>query len=277
MEMVKTIINTALVMTVAVSCTAAHSYSWEKFEMDGHRTGVTIPDVDNVEKALGAVEGDVYLAPNGSRYTGGSVVSAAGTMIEAQPAMAKVKQVIGYAPVEMTKSYPECALSNWAVDAMMVQGEKMTGRKADIGILNFGGIRVDMPAGNVLYDDLSSMVPFKNYLSYVKLKGEDVENIFKFFARKNAQVLGGVKFTIRDGQIGELLIGGKPFDRNAVYTVATVDFLLDGGDSLYVAKNALDLDITESKLFDVLYAYVQEQTAKGNCIEAKADGRVTIE
>lgn len=277
MEMVKAIVKTVLVLSVAVSCSDGYRYSWEKFPMDGHRSGVVVANADNVAEAIGTLSEGVYHAPSGIDCASGTAVAVAGDMIDSQTHMSHVKKVIGYAPEAMTKSRPQSLLSNWAVDAMLARTAEITGVKPDVGIINFGGIRVDMPQGDVLYDDLASMFPFRNYISLVRLKGADLENIFKFFARKRTEAIGGdVRFTVSDGKIGELLVRGKPVDSEKVYTVATVDFLLDGGDSLYVAKNAVGLEITDIVLFDLLHGYVQNLTAEGKYIESALDDRIII-
>ena len=61
----------------------------------------------------------------------------------------------------MEAYFPESALSNWFVDILMAKVEKLSGKKVDIGIANFGGIRVDMPQGDIILDDMLSMFPFK--------------------------------------------------------------------------------------------------------------------
>ena len=61
MEMVKTrLIPLAALVLLACSCQYEYEYSWEKYRMDGHRTGVTAPTAENVDKALGVVNGDTY-------------------------------------------------------------------------------------------------------------------------------------------------------------------------------------------------------------------------
>lgn len=277
MEMVKTVIKTVLFLAVAVSCSDGYHYSWEKFPMDGHRSGVVMSSENNVSAAMGYVSDSVYHAPSGVDYAGETAVVVAGDMIDAQPLMAHVKKVVGYAPESMTKSRPQSLLSNWAVDAVVARTPEITGVKPDVGILNIGGMRVDMPQGDVLYDDIASMFPFRNFISLVKLKGADLENIFKFFARKRTEAIGGdVRLTVSDGKIDELLVNGEPVDAEKVYTVVTVDFLLDGGDSLYVAKNAVGLEITDIVLFDLIYGYVQDLTAEGKNIESALDDRIII-
>ena len=276
MEMVQAkIIALAAAAVVAASC--GPRYSWEHFVMDGHRTGVTVPTADNVAGALGTVDGDRYVAPNGTEYPKGSATYAvAADMIGAQAVMARVKEVIGRSERELVAHAPESELSNWLVDHIMEDVAKLTGRRVDVGISNFGGIRVSLPEGDVFLDDLLSMFPFKNYLCYVALKGSDLQEIFDRMAAARPQVLGGVKFVVTDHTIDTLLVGGRPIDPEATYGVATIDFLLDGGDNLNIARNAKELIITDVKIIDSMLPYARSYAEAGQPITYFTDGRVVV-
>lgn len=267
----------AAVVLLVCSCQYDFQYSWEKHRMDGHRTGVTIPNATNVAQALGTVDGDVYTAPNGRTFPRGSATyAAAADMIGVQEEMARVKEVVGYAPEAMVRRAPECELSDWIVDEMMVDVARLTKRKVDVGITNFGGIRVDMPQGDVILDDLLSMLPFKNYLSYVALKGSDLQAIFDYMAKTRVQVLGGVKLVVDGDKVESVLIGGKPLDPKKTYGVATSDFLLDGGDGLTIGKNAKELIVTDQTIIDGILPYARRLQAAGKPIAYQTDGRVVV-
>ena len=248
---------------------------WERVHMDGSRTGATAPDADNVRQALGEVRDGVYYAPNGKVFKEGAVVKAAELLIAAQPQMAYVKEVIGYSPREVDSSTrPQNEIANLIVDRIMAKTAEITGKKVDAGIANFGGIRVDLPQGNVLLDDILSMLPFENYLSYVQLKGSDLRALYKQFAEGRMQVVGGVELTIKDHQLVDIKVGGEPLDDNKLYGLATIDFLLDGGDDVFCARNAQDLIITKTLVRDAVLPYMRELTAAGKNIEYHLDNRV---
>ena len=272
-------VETKLIPFVAalmVISSCGYNYAWESYVVDGSITGVTAPTADNVDQALGTVEDGVYTAPNGKVFIEGTVMDVARNMISVQPEMADLKTVVGHASHDMGAERPESELSNWAVDCIMRDTEKATGHKVDVGILNFGGIRVDLAAGDITKDDVMSMFPFRNYLCYVCLKGEDLKAIFDHMAEYRVEVLGGVKLVVADKKVESVEVGGEPFDPQRWYGVATVDFLLDGGDHLYVAKNAKELIITDMLVVDSILPHVIETTAVGKDIEYFIDGRVVV-
>jgi 2',3'-cyclic-nucleotide 2'-phosphodiesterase (5'-nucleotidase family) len=130
-----------------------------------------------------------------------------------------------------------------------------------------------MPQGTVLMDDLMSMFPFKNYLAMVTMKGSEVQKLFQRMSRR-PQVLGGVKFVVKDGEILELLVGGEPIDENRIYNVATIDFLLTGGDGIFSECEFEETLNSDQLVFDFILAYVRDLAAKGQPIAKERDGRV---
>ena len=253
------------VMIVSVSAAAQDEFalSWTRKPVDGRMTGVVSAGPDNVAEAMGYIERGRYHSPSGRVYGRKSSVTRAATlMIGAQESMREVKQVIAFSSEEMVKDGPESALSNWFIDALMESVSEISGRKVDIGFTNFGGIRVDMPKGDVLLDDILSMFPFRNNLCYLELRGRDVRAILEQMASSGWQVIGGVRcVSSRDGRLLSAEVDGEPLDDDKTYGVATVSFLLDGGDGYSIAKNALRLDIFPQVIIDATLHYVKSLTA----------------
>lgn len=252
------------------------SYSWHRDRIDGRRTGVSSPSADNVTEALGSVSGNKYYAPSGKIFKGGSVAAAAALVIDAQPVMAPVKQVIGYSPEVMTAAYPESGLSNLFVDTIMDAVEKASGKHVDVGIVNFGGIRVDMPEGDILVDDIMSMFPFKNSIVYVSLKGSRLREILDSMAEGGFQVLGGLRVVAENGRIVSAEVGGEPLEDEKIYGLATITFLLHGGDDLFLGENVEESVEYPVDIYDVMMDYITAETEAGRDITYGTDGRVVI-
>ncbi len=270
----KKLVILLLASSLAVLPAGAFGFKWKSIPVDASRTGVTCPSADNVPEAMGRMKGRAYVAPNGRVFKGRSATAkAARLMLDAQPDMATVKEVIGFCPTGLESGGAENVLGDWAVDILMAAAEKEAGRKIDVGVLNHGGIRIDMPKGNVLMDDLMSMFPFKNYLSYFTMKGSEVRALLAANARREP-VLGGVKVTVKDGQLVDALVGGEPIDDDRDYTVASIDFLVTGGDDIFAGRQMDGLVSTELLVFDVILDYVRGLAADGKYIEKEKDGRI---
>lgn len=257
---------------------SAQEYEWKSVKMDGSRTGCVSPSKDNISQALGTFKGNKYVAPNGKVYRKrSSVGKMARIVMDAQSEMARVKDVIGYSTRAMEKDYPESALSNWFVDLLMARTESLAGKKVDVGVANFGGIRVDMPEGEIILDDMLSMFPFKNQLVYVEHTGRQLKSILDNMAANGFEVLGGVRVVAEDGKILSAEIGGEPIEDDKVYGVATISFLLAGGDGLSLQDNAVSVTVFEEEdIIDAVLEYVYAETAQGRPIEYETDGRVII-
>ena len=270
----------AVLSVIALSAVSvfAQEYKWQNDALDGSRTGCTSPSKDNVTEALGTFKGGKYVAPNGKTYKKNSIVAkTAKVVLDAQPAMARVKDVVGYSTEAMSARYPESALSNWFIDLLMARTEVLAGKKVYLGVANFGGIRVDMPKGDIILDDMLSMFPFKNQLAYVELTGKQVRTMLETMAAGRFQVLGGVRVVAEDGKLVSAEVAGEPIDDDKVYGVATISFLLTGGDGLALGENALNVKVFEDEdIIDAVLAFVNAETAAGRPIEYKADGRVTV-
>lgn len=255
----------------------AQEYTWKTDRMDGSRTGCKSPSENNVEECLGKIARRGYEAPNGKVFPRRSATGRiAECVIQAQPKMAKVKKVIGYAPEEIYVDYPESPLSNWFIDRIMESAEKFSGKKVHIGVGNFGGIRVDRISGNIIMDDILSMFPFRNQIVYLEHKGSTLKKLLDEMAADHFHVLGGVQVIAEDGRIVSALIDGKPIEDDKVYGVATISFLLNGGDGLHMAKDAANIIRSKEDIKVFMLNYINEQTALGRPITGSCDGRVVI-
>ena len=275
-HMNRILLSCALILSLNIS-SQGQEYTWSGDVMDGHRTACTTPSKANVKETVGYFKGKTYVAPNGKTFPAGSATAkVARIVLDSQPAMARVKDVIAYSTESMSKKWPESPLSNWVVDLLMQQGEKHFGKKVDIGITNFGGIRVDMPKGDVILDDMLSMFPFKNQLVYVEHKGSTIRKILEGMLPYNIQVLGGLRIVIEDGKLTSVNVGNEPLDDEKVYGLLTISFLLNGGDNLRLADDALNIIPSDVDVKDAVLAHVYAETAAGRPIESSIDNRVII-
>lgn len=261
-------------LCVVVGCSAG--YSWSAIKVDAHRTGVKPTTADNTREAMGYVQDGTYYAPSGRVYSEGATPELARILIDAQPEMASLKQVIAHAPKAMSSHYPQSELSNFAVDCIMEGVEELTGRKVDVGIMNFGGIRCDIPQGDVLLDDIMSMFPFKNYLVYVQVDGKQLRRIFEDMASRKLQAVGGVEVVINGKTVESLKVGGEEVRDDKLYGIGSIDFLLNGGDKIHLGEGAVEVVRTGVLLRDCILKKVYALSEAGLPLEYHLDNRVVI-
>lgn len=280
--MAKTEIDMRRILTIVAALSlalglSAQEYSWKAVKMDGTRAGCSYSSPDDIDKTIGKIEKGAYVAPNGAKFKKNSAVAkVAALVIDAQPTMAAKKEVIGYSDHEIKEGRPESELSNLIVDLIMAEVQEVTGKQVHWGMINYGGIRADLPSGNILMDDVESMLPFINYLVYVEHKGSQVRKILEDMAPRRFQALGGVKIVVENKQIVSIEIGGEPLDDDKVYGMASISFLLNGGDGIRLAENALAIETLGAIVNEPVIKHIKKETAAGRKIGYKKDGRITI-
>ena len=110
-----------LLPLLAVACSGGPSIQWQRIPMDGHRIGAVSVTAENMATALGHFEDETYVAPSGVRYgPDDAVTRAAAVLLEVQPKMAALKQVVGHSARVMMddRDNPDLPLGNLVVDAL---------------------------------------------------------------------------------------------------------------------------------------------------------------
>jgi len=191
------------------------------------------------------------------------------------PELAQLKAVVGTSREGMKKYHPESPLSNWAADMLIFEAERLTGVKCDLAIMNFGGIRTEMPKGDIILEDVRSMFPFKNNIAVVQIPGERLYAVLDSLARSHMQALSGVEMvSSRANGIESLKIGGENFDRSKVYNLATIDFLLGDGDNMHLSNGSVGCKVADATVFDAAMHYIGTMKEQGKTIDAVCDGRI---
>lgn len=267
-------------MALMLCCVVAQAqdYTWETHVMDGSRTGCKAASAVNADETIGVVrQNGSYVAPSGTvfpKYS--STAKVASIVLEAQPEMTDLKSVIAYSEDEMPQSSRESKLSNWFVGIIMDKVSALSGKKSDVGICNFGGIRKGMPKGDVLLDDIQSMFPFKNYLVHLEMTGSELRKNFEKMAAGKFQAVGGVSIEVADGKLVSVLVGGEPLKDDQVYNVATISFLLHGGDGLSLADDSIKVDNYDVLIYDAVMEHINALTASGQSIKGSDVCHVVI-
>ena len=181
---------------------------------------------------------------------------------------------LGMSRVAMNARRPESLLSNWAAD-VLVEGSTATGLPAaDMGLVNIGGLRNNMPKGIVRRGDILQISPFENSLVVLELKGKDVLKLMQNIAAVGSEgVSSSVRIVIsKDKKLVRATINGKEISRKHTYTIATLDYLAEGNDKMYALKKAKKRHETGQKVRDVM----MENIIKHRIIDSKMEGRITI-
>ena len=177
---------------------------------------------------------------------------------------------------------------------------------ADVAVVNGGGIRADIPAGDITFEQIISVHPFGNEMCMCEVTGQELMDALELSVASLPLEFGGflhvsgMSFTIDmsvessvvldenqmfvevsgERRIKDLMIGGEPVDPAKTYTLASHNFKLkSAGDGYSMFKDnnfLLDCVMIDNQ---VLINYIVEKLG-GTVGEEYADlwgqGRITI-
>ena len=295
--------------------------------LDGHSHSVW--EMELVQNAAGE---DVILTSTGTKLNnvGSLFIAEDGTLTsalhseslfqdeEAEAFIATVKaqyeetlnQVVANTAVDLTTKDPatgeravrtaETNLGDLCADAYrFVLG-------ADIAFVNGGGVRADIPAGDITYGQILSVHPFGNMACLIEATGQQILDALEMSSRDVPNECGGflqvsgLTYEINVGvessvvvddkgsfvevagerRVQNVLVNGEPIDPEATYTLASHNYMLkSGGDGLNMFQG--DTLLQDEVLIDnqVLINYIVD-TLGGVVGEEYSDpygqGRITI-
>ncbi|EDP57478.1 bifunctional UDP-sugar hydrolase/5'-nucleotidase UshA [Vibrio sp. AND4] len=107
--------------------------------------------------------------------------------------------------------------------------------KADFAVMNSGGVRDSIEAGDITYKDVLTVQPFGNMVSYVDMSGQEVLDYLNVVATKPTDSgayaqFAGIKMTVENGQVSDVYIGGKQIRLDGQYRFTVPSYNASGGD-----------------------------------------------
>lgn len=155
---------------------------------------------------------------------------------------------------------------------------------ADIAMINAGGIRSSLDAGNISKKEVYSILPFDNKVGVVCITGRKLKDIIrsglKNYKNQGGEFMqvSGISYTIKLNDKNEAMLidvrfMSKVLNENRKYRVALPDYVINGGGGL---PQIPKYNICEDKFAadtDVLSFYIQ----KLGEVKPMKEGRITIE
>lgn len=187
---------------------------------------------------------------------------------------AKMKTVIGVATETMSAHKPESLLSNLSADIYRQAGSEYMKAPVDIAIVNLGGLRTTIPAGDITVGKVFELMPFENELVILWLKGDKLNDLCQYFAGMGGEGVSGLRMTVSNGKAMKITILGEPLDPTKTYTIATNDYLAGGNDKMVQLAMYEKRTNTGIKIRDMFLGYIKNETAHGREISSKLDGRI---
>jgi 2',3'-cyclic-nucleotide 2'-phosphodiesterase (5'-nucleotidase family) len=187
----------------------------------------------------------------------------------------QMAEVIGEATEDLTYSRTaESPLANLVADAFRREG--MT----QIAVHNVGGIRARVVQGKITWGNAFEVLPFQNTLVTLQLTGSQLKKTLErsLVSTVGLAAVSGIRVRLdRNKPAGErvvsmVLLDGSAVQDSKLYSVATNDFVLAGGDGY--DEFAKGTGITDTGIFlrDILVQYIRSH----RIISPKLDGRIVV-
>lgn len=175
----------------------------------------------------------------------------------------------------------EAPLGNLIADAM-----RSAFPGSDFAFMNPGGIRADLPKGEVKFGDLAKVQPFGNTLVKLTLTGAQIRTLLQQqwgvkadgTADTKTLQISGLKYSanlalpIPQRVTSLTKTDGTPIEDNKEYTAVVNNFMAAGGDNYKVLTEAKESVVGPNDL-DIFYKYIVD-TFKGGAITAMIEGRI---
>ncbi|WP_434577867.1 5'-nucleotidase C-terminal domain-containing protein [Thermoanaerobacterium thermosaccharolyticum] len=189
-------------------------------------------------------------------------------------------EVIGQAAIDLTRAqsaqpYGDSILGNWAAQVT----KDAVG--SDFGFANNGGLRIDIPKGNITVGTIYQLMPFDNTIVTIKMTGAQIKTVLEQAVQdggKGIQVAGlSFKYDPSMPSMQRVFVmkksDGSPIDMNASYLVATNNFMGTGGDGF---KGFTDPDVAKSYIdtYKLVRDAFIDAVKNQKTVTAKIDNRI---
>jgi len=156
----------------------------------------------------------------------------------------QIGEVLGVNKTRLVRDYrAESSLGSFVADVMRERAH------ADVAIENAGGLRWDIPAGEINKGHVLDALPFLNYLWTFQMTGAQIREVLEHslsLIHGMAQVSGLRAIYDMRQPVGhrlvELRIGGQLVDDRKLYRVGITNFIAEGGDEYYTLMKSQPIE-----------------------------------
>ncbi|WP_271273527.1 bifunctional UDP-sugar hydrolase/5'-nucleotidase UshA [Aliamphritea hakodatensis] len=118
---------------------------------------------------------------------------------------------------------------------VLIAQAQMDKTQSDLAVMNSGGVRDSIAAGDITYKDVLKVQPFANAVAFVELSGAELLDYLAVVAEKPVDSgafaqFAGVQLEVVGGKLDKVLVAGQPVDPAGTYRMAINSYIASGGD-----------------------------------------------
>jgi 2',3'-cyclic-nucleotide 2'-phosphodiesterase (5'-nucleotidase family) len=156
----------------------------------------------------------------------------------------QMNSIIGFTDSALTAFKPESPLGNFAADILFdyVMKKKIfpfpdLNAENTMVMLNFGGLRAPINAGEITIGSAFELMPFDNTLEIVRIDSAGFIQLMHYLYQSDGQPISNVRFELTDSKKKAFIANQEVNLKQPIY-VCTSDYLASGGDKMDFLKNA---------------------------------------
>lgn len=183
-------------------------------------------------------------------------------------------RVIGQSAYDMSNSERTGGMANMTADfgywygnhkADSLRCAGMDIPRIDMAIMNVGGIRQDMPAGDITEGQILSTYPFSNHFLIIAIKGQDIIDALSVASRKGGEAISGNArvVTDNDGNLIRVVVDGEEMEPEKTYYLGTIDYVAEGNDDLRTLANHQKVWFDDEEVAGPILRWFMRQTELG--------------
>ena len=177
----------------------------------------------------------------------------------------------------------ENGLCNLAADAMMYSSESTETGRADVALYNAGGLRSNIMAGVITFNDALSVMPFNNTVCIVEVSGQslldELEHGVRLMPERNGGFLHVAGMTYKvdtsiptpvktddknmwtsiegERRVKDARINGEPVDPEKLYKVVSISYVLTAKGDGHLFKGARLIEPDYATASDAFARYIR--------------------
>lgn len=191
---------------------------------------------------------------------------------------AQMNEVIAICDSTLTKDGYESTLANFVMQAMdsFVNENKPNYKGKAIAMVNRGGLRINLPKGEISVRTIYELMPFDNNIVILTISGKALKEALISFSENGKIFSNNIEFYIDKKNPINIKIYGQDWNENENYIVVTTDYLANGGDNCFFFQNPIQSEGTDVKLRDAIIDYCRNLTKLNKRIIPYKNGRITV-
>jgi 2',3'-cyclic-nucleotide 2'-phosphodiesterase (5'-nucleotidase family) len=200
---------------------------------------------------------------------------------EIAPYTAKLDSVMDEVVVisknEIYRKKPNGPLNNIVADMLFVEANKHGNVKADFCLINYGGLRRPIPAGEIKKSNIFQLMPFENEAVLVKLKPQAMKDLFYYVYVTNGQPIANMEIHYKDSVFVSAKINNEEWDSTKSYWAITSDYTANGGDRMDFFAERDSMILTGLLIRDAIFEYIDSLQDNNIPLQADSTDRIFMQ